>query len=153
MNNNLFYFVMAMIILCWVINPFLRKIILKKISSLNLQLYNEIIILSLSLLTFIYMRYRNPTEYSFSSISKLNNNERLLLFTAGVSTYFSSLALIWLLKYSDASQLIPQLQPCVIILTILVGVFIYKEKININQFYGVLLLIAGIFMTNYYKDK
>ena len=96
---------------------------------------------------------RNPTEYNFNSISKLDNKDLLTLLVVGATTFLSSMALIWLLKYNNATQILPQLQPCVIILTLMTGYFIYKEKVNTKQFYGILLLVAGIFMTNYYKDK
>ena len=76
-----------------------------------------------------------------------------MLFLASLGTYFSSIALIWLLKYNEATQIMPQLQPMVIILTILAGIFIFKEKVNFMEGVGIFFIIIGVIMVNYFKVK
>ena len=55
---------------------------------------------------------------------------------------------IYLIKSEDISNIIPQLQPAVIILTVLLGVFMFGEKLTVNKIIGTCLIIWGMIVIN-----
>ena len=153
MDNYFLYFGMALVVICWVLTPFLRKIVLTTANSLDFFICTQAIVLFYIILTFLFLKFRNPNNYNFQSILNLNKRQIIMLFLASLGTYFSSIALIWLLKYNEATQIMPQLQPMVIILTILAGIFIFKEKVNFMEGVGIFFIIIGVIMVNYFKVK
>ena len=153
MDNYFVYFGMALVVICWVLTPFLRKIVLTTANSLDFFICTQAIVLFYIILTFLFLKFRNPNNYNFQSILNLNKRQIIMLFLASLGTYFSSIALIWLLKYNEATQIMPQLQPMVIILTILAGIFIFKEKVNFMEGVGIFFIIIGVIMVNYFKVK
>lgn len=153
MVNYFLYFGMSLVVFCWVLTPFLRKIVLKKATSLDFFMCTQLIVLLYILLTFIVLKIRNPSDYNFKSILDLNKKEISILFLGALATYFSSIALIWLLKYNEATQIMPQLQPIVIVLTILAGIFIFKEKVSLMECVGVGFIILGVIILNYFKSN
>ena len=153
MVNYFAYLGMALVVFCWVLTPFLRKIVLKKATSIDFFMCTQLIVLLYILLTFIVLKIRNPSDYNFKSILDLNKKEISILFLGALATYFSSIALIWLLKYNEATQIMPQLQPIVIVLTILAGVFIFKEKVSLMECVGVGFIILGVIILNYFKSN
>ena len=153
MNNLSLYFGMFLVVICWVLTPFLRKIVLTTANSLDFFICTQAIVLFYIILTFLFLKFRNPNNYNFQSILNLNKRQIIMLFLAALGTYFSSIALIWLLKYNEATQIMPQLQPIVIILTILAGIFIFKEKVNFMEGVGIFFIIIGVIMVNYFKVK
>ena len=153
MNNLSLYFGMFLVVICWVLTPFLRKIVLKTATSLDFFICTQAIVLFYIVLTFLFLKIRNPTDYNFKSILNLDKKQIIILFLASLATYFSSIALIWLLKYNEATQIMPQLQPIVIVLTILVGILIFKEKVSFMECIGILFIISGVLIINYFKSK
>ena len=153
MDNYFVYLGMALVVICWVLTPFLRKIVLTTATSLDFFICTQAIVLFYIVLTFLFLKIRNPTDYNFKSILNLDKKQIIILFLASLATYFSSIALIWLLKYNEATQIMPQLQPMVIILTILAGIFIFKEEVNFMEGVGIFFIIIGVIMINYFKVK
>ena len=95
----------------------------------------------------------NNIETNISSIFNLSNREKLIFVLAAGATFFSSIALINLLKYNEATQIIPQLQPLVIILTIIIGMCLFGENVNNMEKLGILFIIIGVILVNKFKDK
>ena len=63
-------------------------------------------------------------------------------------TVISSIALIKLLKENEATFIMPQIQPIVIFLTLLIGLFIFKEDLNNFKILGCILIILGLLIIN-----
>ena len=152
MDTNFVYFGMGLVVICWVLTPFLRKIVLTTATSLDFFICNQAIVSFYVLLTFLFLKLRR-SEYNFQSIRNLDRKQIFILFIAAIITYLSSISLIWLLKYNEATQIMPQLQPMVIVLTILAGIFIFKEKVNFMEGVGIFFIIIGVIMINYFKRK
>tara|TARA_Y100000992_G_C21139229_1_gene430550 strand:- start:303 stop:767 length:465 start_codon:yes stop_codon:yes gene_type:complete len=154
MNSIVIYLGILLVVFCWVVTPFLRKIVLKKTSTLEMFMCTQLIVTVYIILAYLIIKIRNPTSYDFKSILDLNRNETITLFLAAAATFFSSFALIYLLKYNEATYIMPQLQPITIVLTILAGIFIFKEKVSLMEGFGVLVILIGVIMMNYFKtDK
>ena len=56
--------------------------------------------------------------------------------------------LIYLLQKKNVSYLIPQVQPIIILLTIILGYFLFNEKLSNYQIFGSLLIILGVWFMN-----
>ena len=99
--NYIMYIAMAIIVLCWVLTPFLRKIVLKKVSSFDFLLLTHSIVMLFILLAILVMKIKNKKNFKFD-FSSMDKKDILVLILASVGTFVSSLLLIWLLKYKDS---------------------------------------------------
>ena len=152
MNDVYLYIGITVVALCWVITPFLKRNIAQTLSSVDLFINTQIIILIYGLITLFILKC---CKYDFDllSIKKLDKNQTLILFACALTTYLSSVTLIWLLKNYEATQIIPQIQPIVMVLTILAGIFIFAEKVTNTELFGLTFIIAGVYIINKYKSQ
>lgn len=147
MNNNyIIYLGMILVIFCWVITPFFRKSALVNINSFDLFLITQSIVMIYVALIVIFLKLIN--DYSIPSIENLSKKEILYILAGSMTTVISSIVLIWLLKHNEATYIIPQLQPAVLVLTLIIGTCIFNEKITSNKIIGIILIIFGIYSIN-----
>ena len=145
------YILIILLVLCWTLNPFLKKNSIGDLSSSEYIIYNNCLVSSLVLIYFIYLITRNETKF----ISKLKikpTKEIIISLFAAIITISSSIIQCNLLKLENASYLIPHIQPLVIILTVLIGYFIFGENFNVKQFGGILLIGVGLMIINKFKS-
>ena len=83
-----------------------------------------------------------------SNITSLAKKDILLGIITSIVTVASSILLIKLLQENDASQIMPQIQPCVLLLTLLIGCTIFNEKITRNKILGSFIIVAGLVVIN-----
>ena len=152
MNNAVLYLSMFVVVLLWSFTPFLRKVLLKKLSSFDFYIVTQMIVMLYLFITLGVMKANN-IETNISSIFNLSNREKIIFLVAAGATFFSSIALINLLKYNEATQIMPQLQPLVIILTIIIGMCLFNEKVNNMEKLGILFIVIGVILVNKFKDK
>lgn len=145
------YVLLIIVVFCWTINPFLKKTIAKKMKPEEYMILNHftISIIMISYLVYLLKKKKFDTQ----CIRKLEYKELGLLVLASVSTIIGSLVVTYLLQKYDASYIIPNLQPIVIILTILIGYFLYKESLDSKKISGVLCIVAGLFLINLSKQE
>ena len=146
------YILIAILVLCWTLNPFLKKRSVGDLSSSEYIVFNHCFVSIFILLYFLYLLFNNKCNI----ISKIKNKQFKELsygFLAAVVTFISSIVLINLLKRENASYLIPHIQPVVIILTLLFGYFLFNENLNSKQIIGGLLVVSGLFVINKNKKK
>ena len=91
-------------------------------------------------------------KYKIMSISNLSSKELSYILLGGLTTCISSIALIWLLKFNEATYILPQLQPLVLVLTVVIGTCLFGESINGTKILGLLLVIFGVYILNKFKD-
>ena len=65
-----------------------------------------------------------------------------------MTSVFASILLIELLKKYDATSIIPNIQPLVLILTLLIGKFIFNETMTITKASGIITIVGGIYLIN-----
>ena len=152
MNNTVLYLSMFVVVLLWSFTPFLRKVLLKKLSGFDFYIVTQMIVMLYLFITLGVMKANN-IETNISSIFNLSNREKIIFLVAAGATFFSSIALINLLKYNEATQIMPQLQPLVIILTIIIGMCLFNEKVNNMEKLGILFIVIGVILVNKFKDK
>ena len=64
-----------------------------------------------------------------------------------------SLILIMLVKREDVTFIMPQVQPIVIALGILIGYFVFKEELTTLKIIGTVMIIGGVFVLNWDKRR
>ena len=146
MINNTYLFLILLII-CWTTNPFMKKQVATKMSSSEYMIYNHCLCTILIVFYAVYLILNK--KYSIVSLKNLTKKEVGLSLIAALTTVLASILLIDLLKKNDASYIIPHVQPCIILLTLLVGYFIFKEEITKNKIIGTSLIVTGLVFMNY----
>ena len=140
------YVILFLLILCWTLNPFLKKTIAKKIPTKEYIIYNQCLC---TFIVFIYALFLfNSNNLNVDFINNLTTRELVISSFGAIVTVMASLLLVQLLKDNDASSVIPQIQPCIILLTLLIGYFLFNESITINKIIGTVLIIFGLIFIN-----
>lgn len=141
------YILILLIILCWTLNPFIKRRLSPKFQTSDYLIYNHSIVTILIFIYFVYLLWNN--KCNFKCLSELNTNDLVFSLFGAITTVMSSIILINLLKEYQASHIIPNIQPAVIVLTMLLGYFIFKEDITKSKIYGSILIVLGLFVFNY----
>ncbi len=148
---NTTYILLVLLVLCWTVNPFMKKKIAAKMSSSEYMIFNHCLC---SILIFLYFIYLIKSDnFSINNIKSLDNKDFGISIMAALTTVLATVFLISLLKNNDASYVIPHVQPCVILLTMLVGYYLYDEGITKNKSFGAILIISGLVLMNYKKTE
>lgn len=142
------YLLLIILIIGWSINPYIIK---KSIGNLSYDEYlfiNATLVLTVIILFHLY-KYSYSQKNIFNVIKYMHKEQLLFITLSTILAITTSMTLYTLLKYNNVSYIIPQIQPCVIILSILIGYFIFKESITVKQLIGIFLIILGLFIVNY----
>ena len=151
MNDIYLYIGIILVALCWVITPFLKRSLGKNLTSVDIFINTQIIILTYGILTLMIVKYLKY-DFDLLSIKNLDKNQMLTLLASSLTTYMSSITLIWLVKHYEVTQIIPQIQPIVMVLTILSGIFIFSEKVTKTELLGLSLIISGVYIINKFRS-
>ena len=145
MDNNTLI-LLGLLVLCWTLNPFLKKMMGSKLPANENMLFNHTLC-SIIIVTYaVYMIMNQKCD--ISNITSLAKKDILLGIITSIVTVASSLLLIKLLQENEASQIMPQIQPCVLLLTLLIGCTIFNEKITRNKILGSFIIVAGLIVIN-----
>ena len=140
------YVILFLLILCWTLNPFLKKTIAKKIPTKEYIIYNQCLC---TFIVFIYALFLfNSNNLNVDFINNLTTRELVISSLGAIVTVMASLLLVQLLKDNDASSIIPQIQPCIILLTLFIGYFLFNESLTKNKFLGTIMIVIGLYFIN-----
>jgi len=78
----------------------------------------------------------------------LTNKEIIFSVFGAITSILSSLVLINLVQNNDISFIIPQIQPIVIVFTVLCGYLFFEENINYTTIVGILMITSGLYIIN-----
>ena len=140
---------LVLLVLGWTLNPFLKKKAIGNLSSNESLVLNQCLIGLLFTIYFVYLFIGK--KCNLTKFSKMNSKQIMYQIMASIVTVMSAIVLIKLLEKSNVSFLIPQIQPLIILLTILIGIFFFKEKITLVQMIGCAFIIIGVVLLN--KNK
>ena len=145
MDNNTLI-LLGLLVICWTLNPFLKKMMGSKLPANENMLFNHTLC-SIIIVTYtVYMILNHKCD--ISNITSLSKKDMLLGVITSIVTVASSLLLIKLLQENEASHIMPQIQPCVLLLTLLVGCTIFNEKISRNKIRGSFIIVSGLVVIN-----
>lgn len=143
-NNK--YLLILLIIICWTLNPFLKKHAAKKISSNDYLVFNHILCTIIVFFYFVYLIINKKCD--INCVKYLTNKDIIYSIFGALTSVLASILLIELLKKNDATEIIPNIQPLVLILTLLIGKFVFNETLTYNKIIGTIVLILGIYLFN-----
>lgn len=136
----------------WTLNPFFKKKAIGDLNSYQYLFINSMIVSLFIVLLFLHRVFTGKDTVSFIT-NQINKNQLLWMLSGGIITFTTSLLLIILIKEHNVSHIIPHIQPLVIVLTILMGFFLFNEDIEKNQVLGIILIIMGLIVINYKNKK
>ena len=140
------YIYIIIIILCWSINPFIKKIVNKNISAIEYNIYNNTFILCLLLLIFAYnLFFRNKNNIELNILKKLNMKEIGIMLVSSVFTLLPSYLFVTLIKTQNVSKVNSIIQSSTILVSSLIGIFLFNEPYDIKKVFGIANIIVGLY--------
>ena len=146
MEDKITLILIGLLVLCWTLNPFVKKKALVGLNPNTSLLLNHCLVTSLLAVYFIYLFFNS--KCNFNEIKNLNSKQILTSVVAASITLASSIILINLLQRTNVSYVMPHIQPLVLLLTMIIGYFIFQEKLNNYQLFGAVLTILGLWLLN-----
>lgn len=90
-------------------------------------------------------------NYINIGINKINFNISTMSLMGIICYGCSFLMWLYIIKKSEVSYIFPIANGLVTVLTILGGIILLHEKVNIIQGVGIICIIAGVIITNIFK--
>ena len=146
MINIYKYLIFLILILSWTINPFC-----KKKASINISSYEYLVInfcLNIFIFLFIWLYLFKTNKVNLNVFNKLTKNQWYWSIWGSFLTLLSAFCLIYLIKNYEVTHILPQINPCVITLTFIIGIILFNEKITIKKCLGILSIIIGLIIMN-----
>lgn len=143
---SLTYFYIFVIVLCWTLNPFIKKMLMTKMDA------NEYLIINHSIVTIVLVFYLiyllTKKRCNFECLKKLSKKEYMLAFIGGITTILATLMLMYLVSSREVSFVMGNVQPLVILLSIILGYLFFKEEVGTVKVIGMLMIIGGLILIN-----
>jgi len=136
-------FLLLIVVICWTIQPFYKKIPLISMTYKEYYLLNHIIY---TIPIIFYMLF---DKNRFSFVKKMTKRNIFFIILSVAIGILGGVSYTYLLKQNNINYLIPHTNPLIIIFTLLIGYFIFKESMSLNQIIGILLVIIGLIIINY----
>ena len=154
MDNKTTIIAMTLLILGWTIIPFLKKIPLEKITPISFLLFNHVTVGVLLCFYLIYLLYHGKfTKTVVDQYNNLSTREILFIVIVSIIGLITGIAWISLIKNNYVSYVIPHIQPIILMLTLILSYFFFKEPINRYHIGGSFLVVSGLVLINLGKMK
>jgi multidrug transporter EmrE-like cation transporter len=143
------YILMVLLIICFTINPFIKKHASSNVTSYEYTFIYQIFIVVFIVLYSIYLIQTKACD--LTCYKKMKVKDIVWTILAVITGMVGSTVLLYLVKMDDVSYLIPNVQGIVILLGAAIGYFIFNESFDTFKFIGILLIFFGIISINYGK--
>ena len=154
MDTKTTFIAMTLLILGWTIIPFLKKIPLERITPISFLLFNHVTVGVLLCFYLIYLLYHGKfTKTVVSQYNSLSTREILFIVIISIIGLITGIAWISLIKNNYVSYVIPHIQPIILMLTLILSYFFFKEPINRYHIAGSFLVVSGLVLINLGKMK
>lgn len=148
---KLTYFLMILLILSFVLNPFLKKKAAKGIGSNEYLIINHILITILVFIYAGYLFYNNKCD--LNCLKKMNNTQLIWAILAAFTSLIGAIVLIMLITKNEVTFIIPNVQPIVMVVGAILGYFLFKESMRFYKILGIFLVVLGAVCINIDKIK
>jgi len=145
MNHYLYY---LLPIVGWSIPNFFIKNLRKVFDSVEIIVLLHIIY-HLVILPLLFITYFKDKKRIIGFINKIKSSNPLLLSSAFLVVILGLAAQYGfntLLKYYDVTHTVPIIRAISSILLVAVGYFIFKEKITLKKFSGIMAVVLGVYL-------
>lgn len=145
------YFFLAITSFLKTFNPYLRKHILQSLESHEYLFINTFFVAFFVCLFFLYkiIFHDHSFDQLLDKIYDLTFLQIIYFMFIAFATVVSAISIIHLDKYFNTPLLNLLFSKSLgTIMLILIGVFIYQEKYNLMQCFGMFLTMVGLFLLN-----
>lgn len=141
------------IILCvicaflWAVSITIEKYyLLTKYKAYQMMLLRPLFFLITSGAIVLYM------DKGFSFLKKVDKKDISIVFLAVLVNTFTLIAFFYLLQKNKTNYTLSITHPLFIIFSILFAYMFAGEKVNKKQTFGILMVLVGVVLINYFKD-
>ena len=124
----------------------MKKRGIKNLNPTDSYVFTNIVFISLFIIYLSYLLSSKRCNLAF--LKDIKNDELIFTILSSIITLISSIIFINLIKMVNVSELIPTIQPVVILLNLLIAYFLFNETITLNQVIGCISIIFGLFLIN-----
>lgn len=126
--------------------PIFRKNVMQTIDNYSFLLLNTLFI---SLFVVLYFIYLNSKNVKFTEVvhncASLNTVQIVSMVLISFLTITSTIVIMNMDQSSLSTASMTVMKSISTIILVLLGIFLYKEKYNFTQIYGVILTMIGIY--------
>lgn len=145
-NNNLWIYLSIIVCILASIRVSLRKILSH--IELDKDIIAAILECCIGLFGFIYLLL----NYKRIKVKKISKNDIFNVITIAFFTLFSSILTMYTLSLTNNTSSIVSIINFNVILTTIISILYFKEKINIYTFSGIFMSFIGILLIVNYHD-
>lgn len=147
------YLLLLILVFCWTLNPFFKKILMKKMNPYEYFFINNLTIFTFLSIYLISLKVAyNNNNVSLSTFKTLSKTDLLVLFIGSALSILATFMFLYLIRLENISTLIPHTQSLIMILTMVIGYLFFKENIFKKDIVGIMLIVSGITLIKYKKN-
>ena len=139
MNRQINYLYIVLCALFYTIFYLVYKVASKHIGNFNLIALQYFIISIILFFIFIIFRRKEFIE-------EVNLKTIGYAFAIGVSSIASAVLLYILLKTESYSKIVPVLEPLIVVMSSIIGIFYFNNRLTMTSASGIVLSIIGIYL-------
>ena len=140
------YLILGTVVVCWTLTPFTRKRAIGKLTSSEYFVVNFILTATLAALYWVYLVAVGET--GIRVWRGMTRSQVSWALVAACLSIVGAICLIELIRRYQVSHILPQIQPLVLVLTLLSGVLLFRERIGRAKAFGGALIILGVWLMN-----
>lgn len=140
------YLYVFIIVLCWSINPFLKKIITKNIQPIEYNIYSNTLVFMYLIMFSLYQNKYNMSDITINIANKLSKNQIGIMMVVSILTLVSSYLMVVLNKKYSVSGITAVVQSLSIISTTMIEVVYMGESVSMTKIGGILMTSLGIYL-------
>lgn len=140
------YLYVFIIVLCWSINPFLKKIVTNHIQPIEYNIYSNTLSFIYLIMFSLYQNKYNMSDITINIANKLSKNQIGIMMVVSILTLVPSYLMVVLNKKYSVSGITAVVQSLNIIVTTIIGVVYMGDPINMTKIGGILMTSLGIYL-------
>ena len=140
------YLYVFIIVLCWSINPFLKKIVTNHIQPIEYNIYSNTLSFIYLIMFSLYQNKYNMSGITINIANKLSKNHIGIMMIVSILTLVPSYLMIVLNQKYSVSGITAVVQSLNIIVTTIIGVVYMGAPINMTKIGGILMTSLGIYL-------
>ena len=126
--------------------PFMKRHAIGDLTSSEYFVVNFILTATLAAMYWAYLVHG---KYAAVNVFRQMKGVQICYaVAAALLSVIGAIGLIYLVKHYEVSHILPQIQPMVLVLTVMVGFCMFGERLTCMKAVGVGLVVAGVWLIN-----